>query len=223
MYKISPSKAHRYLQCTASLKYDKPFTETPASIRGTQLHDIAEKILKKHEPQKLYDEFELNDYERFLIDSYVSNVLQEYDKINGKQLVVEEKTSTSIFGLNLNMIIDTLIIGKRRAMVIDLKTGNFDVDPKDNPQLLFYGYGVVMKYPKLDKLQLSIFQKGKMKSVEITKGEIMDFFIDKAETFEKIRNNELEYNPSESACKFCDYKDKCPARAKWILERNNGK
>ena len=222
MYKLSPSKAHRYLQCTASLKHDLPFTESPASVRGSELHDIAEKILKKFDSQSLFNQYNLNDYERFLIESYVSAVLQEYERIKGKELIVEEKTRTEIFGMSLNMILDTLILGRKSAIIIDLKTGNYNVDPEDNPQLMFYGYGVIMKYPKIKNLKLSIFQKGKMKSIDIKKGEVMDFFIEHAETFEKISRNELEYNPSEKACKFCDYRDKCPARAKWILERKDG-
>ena len=48
MYKLSPSKAHRYLQCTKSLEYDTEFVETPWTIRGNILHEFGEKsYLKK--------------------------------------------------------------------------------------------------------------------------------------------------------------------------------
>lgn len=221
MYKLSPSKAHRYLECTASLKHDLPFQETPASIRGSELHEAAERLFKEHGDATVLEQYNLNDYERFLINKYVNTIEEEKTKINANKVIVEEKTTINIYNNDINMIIDALIVGKNKAIIIDLKTGNYDVSPEDNAQLLFYGYGAITAYPHIKKLELAIFQKGKLRTTKISKGKVLDFFISKADVFEKISNNELEYTPSEKACKFCDYKNECMARAEWIVKSIN--
>jgi hypothetical protein len=221
MYKLSPSKAHRYLQCTKSLEFDTEFVESEASKRGTLLHTIGEMLIKEKENvDDIMDENNLSDYERFLVRAYADAVWEEYKNIGAKQLKVEEKITISLYQNQINLIMDALIIGNKVASVIDLKSGRGDVDPDENEQLIFYGFAVVIKFPSVKNLRLSIFQKGKMKTVEMTKSEILDFFMEKEEVFEKIANNQLEYNPSEKACKFCGNKDRCLARSQWIL---NGK
>ncbi len=78
-----------------------------------------------------------------------------------------------------------------------------------------------MKYPKINTLRLAIFQKGKMKIEEYKREDVLDFFIEKEEVFEQIRNNELTYNPSDKACKWCGNKKDYRARAEWIIGGKN--
>ena len=225
IYKLSPSKAHRYLECPQSLEYDLPFIETPATIRGNNLHTWAEKRLRVNNEQyftDFADEHEFNDYERFLIDGYVKAVLEEKFSINAHRMIVEQKENINIYDNSINLIVDTLLLARNSASIIDLKTGNVDVDVEDNEQLYFYGYMVVMKHKNIKRVRLSIFQKGRMKTIEATRDEILNFFIDKQDVFEAISKNELYYNPSDKACRFCAHKDKCLARAKWIINRSTG-
>lgn len=66
MYKLSPSKAHRFLNCTKSLEFDIPFTETPQTIRGNILHKLGEKMLRNEEILDYIGEHKINEYEIFL-------------------------------------------------------------------------------------------------------------------------------------------------------------
>ena len=79
-YKLSPSKAERFLQCTKSLEFDTEFVETPVTIRGSLLHDIARKMLLEEEWESDIKTYGINDYELYLLTSYVDGVWQEYEK-----------------------------------------------------------------------------------------------------------------------------------------------
>lgn len=221
MYKLSPSKAHRYLQCTKSLEYDTEFVETPWTIRGSLLHEYAERLLLEKDTADFVAENEFNDYEEFLIRSYVQAVYNEYELIQADSIHIEEKEPIVLYDNKINLIIDALVLGKKTACVIDLKTGNNDISPEDNEQLLFYGYSVLLKHPKVETFRLSIFQKGKLKTTTVSREYIYDFFIAQYPVFEQIRKDELTYNPSEKACKYCAHKKNCVARAKWLLGEYN--
>lgn len=221
MFKLSPSKAHRFLNCTKSLLYDTAFVETPSTIRGNILHKFAEMTLKNEDTREFIVENNIDQYEMFLISSYANEVWREYDQIFAYKMIIEEKHEIEIYGFKINLVIDCLLLGRDTASIIDLKSGFADVDPEENEQLLFYGYDTATKHPEIENYNLSIFQKGKMKTVKLTRGEIFDFFIDKYDVFEKIRKNELTYNPSEKACKYCGNKDKCIPRAEKIIWGKN--
>lgn len=218
MYKLSPSKAHRFLTCTKSLEFDVEFIETPYTIRGSLLHELAEMIIKNKEVNDFYKEHKISDYEHFLVSGYAESVFDEYQKINAHTLIVEEKKGIEIFDFKINLIVDALAVGDKVASIIDLKTGNNDIDVKDNEQLMFYGYSVIYHFPNIERVRMSIFQKGKLKTMQKTKDEILDFFIDSYDIFKDIQENKLSYKPSDKACKFCPIKDTCKARALWIIE-----
>lgn len=220
MYKLSPSKAHRFLQCTASLKYDTEFVETAASKCGTLLHTLAEYYLKsksKQEISNLISENKISDYEFNLIDAYTSFVLYQIDKIKGKELLIEFKTPFSIFGFTMNAIIDAVIIADTVATLIDLKTGSVYVDADDNEQLMYYAYIIFNVYPKIKTVYSYIYQNFQAKEFVITRSECFDFFIEKEPIYDAISRDELTYNPSDKACKYCGNKDSCLAWAYWVI------
>jgi CRISPR/Cas system-associated exonuclease Cas4 (RecB family) len=217
MYKLSPSKAHRFLNCTKSLEFDVAFVETPQTIRGSILHELAEMSLKNEDILNFIEQHKVNEYELYLINGYVREVWSELLKIPNSQMVIEEKKPIIIYNNNINLVIDCLILGDRVASIFDLKTGNGDIEVEDNEQLYFYAYMVATTYDKVDKFILNIYQKGKKKTTELTRQEVFDFFIEKEEVFRKIEQGKLEYKPSDKACKFCPIKDTCLARARWII------
>jgi hypothetical protein len=163
MYKLSPSKAHRYLKCTKSLEYDAEFVETPWTIRGNILHEFGERKLLEKETNLFEIENNFSDYEKFLINSYVQAVMSEYNLIQADSLHVEEKEPIEIYGNQINLIIDALVLGKKIASIIDLLTGNNDIRPKDNDQLLFYAYIVLMKHPQVEIFPYLSFKKVNLK------------------------------------------------------------
>jgi hypothetical protein len=199
------------------LEYDTEFVETPWTIRGNILHEYGERKLLEKETETFENENKFSDYEKFLINGYVQAVMSEYNLIQADKMQIEVKEPIEIFGNTFNSIIDALLLAKRIASIIDLKTGNNDVAPDENEQLLFYAYGVLLRNPQIEIFRLSIFQKGKLKTEVVTREYIYDFFMEKFEVFDAISKNELTYNPSEKACKYCAFKEKCVARAKWVV------
>lgn len=216
-YKLSPSKAERFLQCTKSLEFDTEFVETPVTIRGSLLHDIARKMLLEEEWESDIKTYGINDYELYLLTSYVDGVWQEYEKINAREIYVEEKMTVNLYGNAINLIMDSLLVSEDTASIIDLKTGSVKVEEKGNKQLLFYGYCAINRFPNVKKIRMSIGQKGKIRTVEKDVSEILNFFLEKESVFESINRNELTYNPSDTACKYCANKLQCVARAEWII------
>lgn len=216
MYKLSPSKAHRYLNCTKSLEFDTDFIETPSTIRGSILHKLAEMMLMNQDTLEYIGENKINEYELYLINEYVKCVWRESERLNG-EIVIEQKKPIIIYNNDINLIIDALIVSETEASIVDLKTGNADVEVEENEQLYFYAYMVATQYDKIETFYLNIFQKGSLRTFVVSRADVFDFFIEKEEVFLKIAKNELEYNPSDKACKFCPIKDKCLARAKWII------
>jgi hypothetical protein len=223
MYKLSPSKAHRYLNCTKSLEFDTEFVETPWTIRGNILHEFGEMKLLEKDTIEFEKKYKFSDYEYFLINAYHQAVENERNLIQADKLIVEEKEGIEIFGFKINLILDSLLLAfwNKTATIIDLKSGNNDISPVDNEQLIFYGYSVLYKYPKIENFRLGIFQKGKLKLETVDRDFIYNFFIERYQTFEDIRNNVLTYNPSDKACKYCGNIKRCVARARWILEGKN--
>lgn len=221
MYKLSPSKAHRYLQCTKSLEFDTEFVETPFTVRGSMLHNLAEMIIKNEDTEQFIRDNSINDYEHSLVSNYVECVFKEKQDLNAKEILVEQKKSITLYDNTINLIMDALVLADTTASILDLKTGNNDIDAVDNEQLLFYAYATIQEYPHINNIRLSIFQKNRLKTYEVSKDEVLDFFMDKFEIFAAIKRNELKYNPSDKACKYCAIKDSCKARAKWIIGGKN--
>lgn len=221
-YKLSPSKAHRFLNCTKSLEYDVE-TETPASIRGSMLHEYASMQLSDYLMPEDYDKIEIfrqknniNDYEERLISYYI-NAVRELQKEFAGKLTVEVRRTMPIFGNDIDFIIDSLILGHTRAAIIDLKTGRVDVEPENNDQLLFYSYYVAFNFPNVKSLTIGIFQKCKLKTIEISPENVFDYMIGKEHVFEDIKNGNLTFNPGEKTCRYCAHKNECIARSNWIL------
>ncbi len=97
-YKLSPSKAHRYLNCTKSLEFDTEFVENAWTIRGTIMHEYGEKKIREdNDIAEFEKEHDFNDYEKFLIDSYAKAVWNEYDLIDATSIHIEEKEPLFIY------------------------------------------------------------------------------------------------------------------------------
>lgn len=216
-YKLSPSKADRYLQCSASLMYDEEFVESPASIRGSILHDYAEKLLRGKDTHAIVLDNALNDYEMGNINAYTIDVYREADLLDSDRIIVEEKVSVNMYGNKINMILDVLVLGETVASITDLKTGRGIVEVENNSQLFFYAFYVVMKYPRIERVRIAIFQNFKAKRIEVTKDEVLDFFMGKDTKFFEINNDDLQYSPSDKACQWCAHRKVCKARAEWII------
>lgn len=215
-YKLSPSRAHIWMHCTLSL-LDDTFVETPATIRGTIMHEIGEKMILGYDVESLMEKHNLNDYERFNVTRYADTVIEEADKIPNSDLFIENKVTLNIYENSINMILDALIIGETEATIIDYKSGNFDIEVENNYQLFFYAMYVVTAYPHIEKINTIIFQKGRAKKHVLTPKEVIDFFVSKKQVFDDINNDRLSCEPSETVCRFATVPEVKKICAEWII------
>ena len=86
VYKLSPSIAHRFLNCTASLRHELPFEENEYSRRGKFLHEIAG-ALAMCKPETVGENMSLlSSYEKFST-LYAIIVLTKAAELNAKPII----------------------------------------------------------------------------------------------------------------------------------------
>ena len=108
--------------------------------------------------------------------------------------------------------------------VFDYKHGQgVAVEPKNNPQAMCYALGVIL-LPKIydqdipEGITITISQPrashpdGRIRSWVTTKDHILNWMNDELIPKAKATlESDAKFNPSEDACRFCDYKNQCPA------------
>lgn len=234
---LSPSGAHRWLNCTPSARLEDL---EPAGIsneyaeEGTEAHALAEiklsYMLGKTSPAIYSNQFEaFIMYSRFYdheFNEYVNAYCQEVMDIikvdyAGEEVEVylEEKVTFEDVVPEGKGTSDVVIVGNGFIHIIDLKFGKgVPVSAIENPQLRLYALGSLKTF----RLK-SIFTKARMTIIQPrlydkSTDEVTVMFLNNwAETYVKPRadlafNGEGELNPGDH-CKFCKLKGKCEALA----------
>lgn len=193
--KYSPSGAHRWLTCPASLLFsDLPDTGSEAAKEGTRLHELASRRL-----QGIYEHISSEDEE--MVSAY-----EEYiDRISGDIIEIEKTVyyNDEFFGTA-----DCIIIDNNRAHVIDLKTGSVPVSAEDNEQMLCYAFMLLCEKPNLTDFTLHIAQPGNYNSADVSAEEVRVFG---DRVLDVINGAKTVYCPTESACRYCKGRTSCKA------------
>lgn len=136
--KLSPSGAHRWMRCPASLRREEDFPDESSvyAQEGTRAHEAAAAILEGREPQ--WEEDDVVSGMPEYVQSYVDLVRE---LAQGGTLLVEQRVSfspymggaaASAFGTS-----DAVILKDPTLTVVDLKYGmGVKVDAEDNEQLM---------------------------------------------------------------------------------------
>jgi hypothetical protein len=219
---LSPSGAHRWAICAASvwLEKDIPDTENAASIEGTKAHEVAANLLKA-ELYHSFDKSVINDDDiNPYIMKYVNYVLSME---SGDEAEIEIKVDYSNYMPKNNenytgtadCIVEGFYNGVNDLHIIDFKYGFGKVEAKENYQLLLYALGAIniADNKMIDTITLHIVQPriNHFDKWTITRDELMiwgGFF--KARAIEVFKPNP-SYTPDEKACKYCKAKATCPA------------
>lgn len=162
--KLSPSGAHRWMACPASvvLEADYPDTSSSYAREGSAAHELAAMVLENEELSaqgyvgKLIEFKDNNDIVHWLVTQDMADHVDDYVKLvrelaEGKTLLVERKVpidhltgETGATGTSDVVIVDTT--GKNLT-VVDLKYGmGVRVDALENPQLQMYALGALEEY-----------------------------------------------------------------------------
>lgn len=158
--KLSPSGAHRWMKCPASVRLSENIKDTNSvyAREGTLAHqlaacvigeellgeDHAEKI-REIEDDKLYSR-DMGDYVTDYL-SYVETVMHEHTRpiLELEKRVEMKSISPEIYGTA-----DCLIISEHRLDIIDFKYGaNVEVNVLGNEQLRLYAIGALEAYDGL--------------------------------------------------------------------------
>ena len=228
--KLSPSSSARWLDCTSSVKATEqyPNTSNSASEWGTQVHYIGE-LLLKGEDINVGDELQERGNSSFIVDkeqldcaldyaNYTRDLLDE-DEI----MLIEEQYDLGFIAPDTFGTSDATVLNDTTLHVIDLKSGHNIVMAERNTQLMLYALGALHKLEDdyyIDEITLHIVQTraGHIDSWSCDVEELLEFEKFAKEQATKILNDDVSFNPTPRACKWCSHKVNCDALAKFTDE-----
>ncbi len=241
---LSPSSAHRWLECTPSARLEETSNiidaPSPYAREGTEAHSLAELklsyMLGKISPKVYGNKFELflssSEFYNTEFNEYVTNycnevmniITMDYEnqeiEVHLEAVVTFEDIVPKGSGTS-----DVVIVGKDFIHIIDLKFGRgVAVSAIDNSQLKLYALGALRKY-RLN----GVFTKARMTIIQprlndITTDEmVVSDLNDWALNYVKPRaelamRGEGAITPGDH-CKFCKIKHSCEALATQQLKR----
>lgn len=231
---LSPSSAHRWLSCSASIAFTKDIPDEPTSsyaMEGTHAHRLAELILNGE------NGFSAEELEKVKADGVDPEELKgpvsfytDYVKAIGGDLLVEQRLSLKgVTGEDSHGTADAVIINDNELYIIDLKFGmGVQVDAPNNPQVSIYAlaaldtFGMLADFevvhaiivqPRLDHVsQWSI----PVESLEAMRADIRAS-ADKCMSLIDKKLNAKDFCPTVKGCKFCKGRYTCRALAKFAL------
>lgn len=224
---LSPSSAHRWLNCTPSARLEQDFENrsSTAAEEGSSAHALCEHKLKKAlglksvKPISQYDNDEMQD----ATDAYVNYVMEQFalvkENCKDSSILIEQRVDFSSYVPDGFGTADCIIVADDILHIIDFKYGmGVLVDSYENPQMKCYALGALALYDSLydiKEISMTVFQprRENISTYTISKDELKSWGRDvlkpKAELAIK---GEGEYKSGEW-CKFCKASVKCRKRA----------
>lgn len=242
-YKLRPSSAERFLTCTASLPHNLGFDENEYTLLGQLQHKVAHLRLDQYfnnkDHSKMIEDYtnpnldylskndpnlkvKWNDSCEETVNNYITYIKRLEKQFKPKMVLLEYFIKMNFFGNEINGVVDcAMVLPDNSIIIIDLKTGRNRVETEDNAQMLMYGYGILQDmYKKTQKVAkkviISIAQGliNNVQAIEYSLEQLQEWYIKQAQPMKEINSNNLVFRPTKTACKYCQYKDKCSARIK---------
>lgn len=228
---FSPSSLKRTATCPASLKHNHDKSSASFfSAEGTAAHEVAgETLLKQyvHTPLIEADGFEIPVDQEMLdyVQDYIvycrgpSIGLDTNDFIEWVETRVCISHITPVENQSGTCDHALLILSERTIYITDLKYGKgVQVEAEDNLQLAAYAEGFIEQEAWLydiDNVVMRIFQprRNHVSEWRLTRQQLREFIAPYTERLKLALLPNPPYQPSEEACKFCEYKVACPALA----------
>ena len=130
-------------------------------------------------------------------------------------LHIEQDFNLKVGDVTMRGAIDRIDPTDGGVEIIDYKTGKTKTKKDvDTEQLVIYHMAAceVLGYRPV-KLTYYYLESGDTVSFTANRKDEEDLKMDILKTVEKIRNSDFQATPSESVCKFCDFRDICDFRA----------
>lgn len=225
---ISPSSAHRWMECTPSVRMGFEF-ESKSSVaaqEGTAAHEKCEWKLRKFNGEDV-GPYPVSDYDseemEICTDGYeafVREMLHEAVKEHGgTYLYVEQQVHFDNWIPEGFGTADAVLVSDDFIHVIDFKYGKgVLVDANDNPQMKIYALGVIQEYGNdydFKTVKMSIYQPrlNNVSTFEMSVEDLLEWAENTVKPIAKLAyEGKGELKPGEH-CRFCLAAPKCRARA----------
>ena len=236
---LGASKAHQWLACPPSAKFEASFVDpgpSEAAREGTLAHAIAEDHLTKRlagkkvtTPKKFRDDPLYKPAMEEHVATYCDVILDTITamKLTGGDPIVylEQKLDLSYWVPEGFGTADCVVIGNGVLHVFDLKYGKgVPVAAEENPQLKLYGLGAVEEFSMLYDISEVVLHIIQPRLDSITEWNVSRDVLMKWGEFvvapiaQKAFHGEGEFNPGEDQCRWCRAKDACRAYNSHMLE-----
>lgn len=151
----APSSAARWLACppSATLSQGLPSRPSPAALEGTRVHGVVERALRTGEiPPPPAPWVQLKTMPDHEVAAYIKHYVQQ---LGAGQLLIEQRVwlTKGCWGH-----MDSGHIAQEIITILDFKNGGWDVEAKDNKQMLTYAACFLDDYPNVQWFRLVIFQ-----------------------------------------------------------------
>ena len=152
---FAPSSAARWTVCPPSAKLSQGLRqpENPAAIEGSRVHAIVEKALRTGETPPAPPPWLVT---KNMPDSDVVNYIRNYvAQLGAGSIVIEQRVwlAKGCWGQ-----LDFGHLGQETITVLDYKNGTWDVEAKNNKQMLTYAATFLEFHPNAQWFRLVIFQ-----------------------------------------------------------------
>lgn len=235
---FSPSAAHRWMRCTASIGLEAGMADKGSrhADEGTAAHELAAAILRGAHVTSLDDARVAigEQHRQYVDDAMLEHVTAYCDYVRaaavqwpGALLLVEQKLDMSHIAPGVCGTGDVVLLHaeSRRGKVIDLKYGlGLKIEAEGNEQLQLYASGAyalaeLLGY-EIDQWRVEIFQpriSSTPSAAEFTSEHLDSFTRLVASVVENIRAGRVSFAPGEKQCQWCRAKGICRARADEML------
>lgn len=236
---LSPSAAHRWINCTAAprLEADVEDKGSEFAAEGTLAHAYCAQKLKAFlglptegeakEIAELNDRYHTGEMDEYT-DTYKTIVLEKYNAARAKTkdalLLIETRLDFSEYVPDAFGTADAIIIADGTMEVIDFKYGKgVKVSAEDNPQMKIYALGAYEKFSfeyKIDRVRMTIIQPRieNFSEWELSVSELMAWtdsvLTPKAQQAYKGDGPQV---PGDW-CQFCKVKSSCRALTQKCIE-----
>lgn len=235
---LSPSAAHRWMNCTAAPLLEKDVEDKGSTFaeEGTLAHVYCAKKLKeflglavdeeKAEIAQLNEQYHSGEMDEYT-DTYKTIVLEKFNAARAKtkdaQLLVEVKLDFSHYVPDAFGTSDAIIIADGVMEVIDFKYGKgVKVSAVENPQMMIYALGAWDLFNfeyDIRKVRMTIVQPriDNLSEFELNAADLINWAVDELQP----KANEAYAGGKQKPgnwCQFCKVKPNCKALSSMCIE-----
>ena len=235
---LSASKAHQWLKCPPSIRWEEQFPETQqseAAAEGTLAHSLAEDHMRKTlDGKRLTVPTKIRSNPLFRpamvehVAAYCETIMETVHRMREEgadpSVYLEQELDLSPWVPEGFGTADCVVIGNGELHVFDFKYGKgVPVDAEENPQLSLYGLGALNEFGMLydiDLVTLHIIQPRLDSITEwtIARDLLEQWGEDIRPIAEMAFRGEGEYSPGIDQCRWCRCKNVCRAYNTWMLD-----